>query len=335
MAGGVVMRAGGGAERLAFLSPETNSGYDGSRVVLLDPDSGLLSTSREIGTNWAGSTGLAVADYDGDGVDELFVGSASTYDGFFAAWDPATDTLPWKSSPLTGSSYSEGVVAVAAADLNADGFPDLAGLTFGGSIWIQDVRNQTLIWKSTSLGSASALRVADLDGDGQPEVVAVAGGRVVSYRWSAQAALFLEAAAFSAPRALDLAVADCDGDGTPEVYLLEGPGSYWGTDSTVSRLDASLAPLGSFTLPLRATALFVEDLGGARRNLAVAAVVPLDASSSSGRNVVMAVDPITGAEIWRSPDLFGPVTRASATWFQRGGAWRLAFGAGRSMYLTQ
>jgi VCBS repeat protein len=283
--------------------------------------------SRELGTNWASAHGLALADYDGDGVDEVFLGTASLYSPYFLAYDVASDTVAWTSA--YGSS--SGVVAVAAADMDADGFPDLVGLTSDGYVWIHDVRDQTLLWKSISLGWAAAMEVSDIDRDGTPEIVVSAGSRLVAYRWSAQAATFVEVASAPLAGVTDLAVGDCDADGAPEIYALGGA-TYSGS-SSVTRLDGALVPLGSFTADGTAQSLFVEDVGAGRKNLALGLADPYAYGTAPG--LLVAVDPVTGAEEWRSPPLWGTVTADGAHWLDLGGSRRIAFATSTSMYLTR
>jgi hypothetical protein len=51
----------------------------------------------------------------------------------------------------------------------------------------------------------------------------------------------------------------------------------------------------------------------------------------------VAVDPVTGAEVWRSPDLWGTPGRASLSYVDvRGDSTpEIAFGTDRGMYLTR
>lgn len=335
MLGGYLARTAAGVSRLVFQSVGTDSGYEGARLVLLDPETGILDTSPEIGTNWAGGGGLAVGDYDADGIDEVFVGTASHYDGYFAAWDPATATVTWTSPQATSS---DAPAAVRAADLSGDGHPDMVGLTNAGVIWVWDVRNASLVWKSTSLGAANALEIVELDGAGRPEIVVGAGTRIVVYRWSDAAGLFLEAASAAIPgtdtwrRTVDLAAGDCDGDGTPEVYALVGSSFQ---SSAVVVYDATLRRLGEFTLPVTASSLHVEDLGTSRKNLAVSLPVGTSTGYGGEPHVLAAIDPSTGDEIWRSPLLFGAVPRDSVSWIQQGGRWHLVLGTDRSMVMTR
>jgi len=329
MLGGELARTGPGETRLVFESPAADS-FAGMRIVMLDPASGLLSTSAEIGLQWQETQGIAVADADGDGLDEVFVpvGTWWHQDDTFAAWSPATGSFTWTAPALTSYDMA---VATRAADLNSDGHPDLVGITGNGVIWVWDVFNQALIWKSIGFGWVRSVEIADLDGSGRPEIVVGNGSRIMIYRWSDPAGLFLEVASVAKDH-YDLAVGDCDGDGVPEVYAL-GERTYDGAKVTV--FDTSLAEIRRFTVPPYTSSLHVEDLGTPRKNLAVAfpSVGPYDSGSDPW--VFAVIDPVTGIEIWRSPALVGAVYQDSAHWYPWGGRWHLALGTGRSMTVTR
>jgi hypothetical protein len=64
------------------------------RAVALDPTTNTLSVSSQIGTNWAFGRGFDAVDYDRDNIDELFIGTATTYSGYFAG--PAGRRPGWR-----------------------------------------------------------------------------------------------------------------------------------------------------------------------------------------------------------------------------------------------
>lgn len=331
--------AAGGPTTLLYAAPSTNGGYDGTRLVALDPATGLLKVSAEVGSNWNRRAALDVADYDHDGVVEALLTTANLYDGYFVAYDFARDAVEWTSGTGTGTFGGLGVgVAVAHADLNGDGFDDLVVMTSGGYVYAYDVKNQTLIWKSTGLGGSGVdVAVADVDGDGVPEIVALGSTRVVVYRKVPTPVAYVEAAAYAMTGALDLAVADCDGDGKPEVYVLAN-GGYGSGPTGVTRLDGALQALGSFTLDAPAQSLHVEDLGPGRKNLLVGmgssySYYPYTAAPSYLR----AIDARTGAEVWRSPPLWGPVSANSLSYVDLAGDGRrqIAFATASGMYVTR
>lgn len=317
----------GGAPALLFQTPESNAGYGGSRLVRMDP-SGAVSVSVEIGSNWSRNGALAAADFDGDGVDEAFLATASLYDGYVVAWDFAAGAAAWSSPPGTADGR-----AIVAADLNADGAPDLVTITSDGYVVAYDPLHQTLLFKSTSIGAGVDLAVADLDGSGTPEIVALSTGRVVVFEKASSGPVpWLERASVTLSGGVDLEVADCDRDGTPEIYVLVAP--FWSGETTVHRLGATLASAGTFAVPYPATSLHVEDLGPSRRNLILA---KSGGSYGAATPVTLeAVDAVTGGRIWQSPPLWGTVPPNSLHYVGADGGGRaIAFGTTLGMYLTR
>jgi hypothetical protein len=262
---------------------------------------GEVESSGELGTNWAGSSAIAVADYDNDNIDELFLGSANLYAGYFAAYDFAAESVEWQSPQF----QSEQAFAAKSADMNGDGFADLVGLTSGGYIEIHDVHAQSLIWRSTRLGGSIALAVSDLDNDGDDEIIVALQDRIVIYGKALLGMTYLERASIAHSGATDLVAADLDGDSEQEIYVLGGP--YWYATSTLNVFDADLQLVRSVPLGTRAIALFVEKSGFARKNLLLS--VAGDYYPSATNAELWAIDPVTGADVWRSPPLSGTVPR--------------------------
>ncbi len=318
----------GAAPGLLFEVPSTDSGYDGARLVRLDPVTGAVALSPEIGSNWSRTGALDIADYDGDGVDEAFLATANLYDGYLVAWDFAAGTAAWTSPTNIGNGR-----AITHADLNGDGAPDLVAITSDGYVQAYDVTRGTLLWKSTSLGVGADVEVADVDGDGAPEIVALATTKLTIFRKAASGTIpWLEAGSVSLADASDLVVADCDGDGAPELYVLTG---WYGGGMTVRRYDAALVPKGSFAIRGTAQSLFLEDLGFARKNLVLGKG---DSWAYSGTAAYLeAVDAVTGAQIWQSPPLWGtvPVNSLGYIDLDGDGSREIAFGTSAGMYVTR
>lgn len=100
---------------------------------------------------------------------------------------------------------------------------------------------------------------------------------------------------------LDLMVADVDGDAVPEIFVLE---SLSFSGRIVKRFDRTLRPVSSFAVPDYTHSLHLEELPGGRKNLLLGMMV-------GGDHHLRAADPVTGAEIWRSPRLPGEVAKNS------------------------
>lgn len=317
----------GGAPALLFEVAQSNAGYGGARLVRLDPLTGGVTTSARIGNSWSVNAAIDVADYDLDGVDEIFAATASYYDGYAVAWDFAAGAAEWTSPADFGDGR-----AMAHADLNGDGAPELVAVNAAGYVHAYDVRNGTLLWKSTGLtGAGVDVEVADIDRDGALELVALTSTRLVVFRQAAGSPVpWLEAASV-AVEGMDLALADGDGDGAPELYVLRG--SYAG--SSVLRFDGALAPLGSFAVRGAALSLFVEDLGFPRQNLVLGKSSFWSYGSIPG--ALEAVDAITGAQVWESPPLWGYVPKNSLGYvdLDGDGLREIAFGTSSGMHLTR
>ena len=125
-------------------------------------------------------------DLDGDGQLEFATASSESLsgygDGLLSIYDAKTHALEWQSTPSTfGGTAWTGIHALRIA--NVDGDPQLEILVatdrlYDGTLFILDgkthaVKHQYLFDTGAPLYS---LDVADLDGDGKPEIIA-GGGR--------------------------------------------------------------------------------------------------------------------------------------------------------------
>jgi hypothetical protein len=316
--GGALARIGGGASRLMFGTP--------LRPVALNPASGRI----EIGSPATGSLGansIDVADYDNDNIDELLLGTSASYDGFFVAYDFAADSIEWQSP----QSDFDTAVDVTHADMNGDNRSDLIGITGQGFVDIYDIHAQTLLWRGPRSAGGTAVEVADLDNDGDQEVIAALGDRVVRYDRGALGSYSQQASAqLSGTR--DLLIADLDGNNAKEIYILAG--ELWNYTSTLYVYDANLQLVRSVWLYTAATAMAIEHSAFGRKNLLIA-------TSSSYTNEtgveIWAVDPVSGADVWRSPKLLGRVQRRSMQYvdIDGDGDREITFGTTVSMYHTR
>ncbi len=126
------------------------------------------------------STGLAVADYDGDGSFELFVGEGND----MAAQPNHLYRLP-ETAPLWSSADSRYSMHSVAADLNLDGWPDAVVSNYiASSGW--DPEQNAVYWnRGGALSQDPSLfsetdhsftpAAGDISGDGLPEVAFACG----------------------------------------------------------------------------------------------------------------------------------------------------------------
>jgi hypothetical protein len=154
----------------------------------LDPASTPLVGSHE------SSTGpLALADYDGDGDLDLFVGSraipmrypVATSSGLFRNQAGRFELDQANSEALRGVGL---VSAAVFADLDGDGDPDLALARDWGSILLLVNDGGRFVAGSEAAGLSPwtsrwrGLAAGDLDGDGRLDLVATSWGRNVAAR---------------------------------------------------------------------------------------------------------------------------------------------------------
>ena len=237
-----------------FLDLVTASEFVGIHL-LLNNGNGTF-TVKNLGRIGTQPDGVALADVNGDGKIDLLIADFGV-----AGCDPGSVLLLLGNGDgtfQTSKSLSAGMVnpqAVAVADLNRDGKLDIVtgngtsvGAVFGNSILLGngDGTFQSFI-AAFNGGSSTTATVADLNGDGIPDLVD--GGFIaVSTLLGNGDGTFQPAKNYSVPGASTSAVADVDGDGIVDlvtggngVSVLRGRGDgtfqkaiVWGVGSEIS-----------------------------------------------------------------------------------------------------
>lgn len=320
-----------GQRQAVFASVSTNSGYDGTRLAGIDPVTGEITISSETGSSHNDRVGLDGVDYDGDGIDELFLAT----DGSFTTYDFGRDLAEWTSAPNIGSGR-----AITHGDLNSDGYDDLIALTTESYIYAYDVFNSTLIWKSAQFAGYSALDVEaiDLNGDSKLEIVAISSNTLSVYKQDPTYGYVLRDSK-SVPWINHLTAGDIDNDDIPDIITGSSDGYAIGRTSTVHVYDGvTLNEKTTYTLTGGVTDLTLAPISDSRRNLLVA----LSEETYSGYyygsiDHVMMIDPLTGKEIWRSPEIIGQVQRNSLSFADTNndGNQELIIGTSQAMYITR
>jgi hypothetical protein len=166
-----------------------------------------------------------VVDLDGDGKSEIVFGPQSSSGPMRLVAIRGTDC----SVIYDVSANLEGFSQIAAGDLDGDGRPEIVGLLASGTassghpVGVFNGRTGALITQSTesfmminAAFDCSGPAIADLDGDGQPEVVV--GGMALRFNRARRAleTMWNKPVPASTWGTLSL-VNDMDGDGKPEV----------------------------------------------------------------------------------------------------------------------
>jgi hypothetical protein len=152
------------------------------------------------GTTWAehlvatafdGAYAVSIADLDGDGDPDL---SAAAFDGdTFSWWEntgpcigPGGACDTWLAHPFAG--IFNGAQSVEASDLDQDGDMDLlATVRFADDVlWFENTAGNGSAWATHTVASdfarADSATAADLDGDGDLDIVA-SGGNANTIAW--------------------------------------------------------------------------------------------------------------------------------------------------------
>ncbi|MDY7080488.1 MAG: FG-GAP-like repeat-containing protein, partial [Chloroflexota bacterium] len=136
-----------------------------------------FTVTHSITTTFVGATAVAVADLDVDG--DLDVLGAANVDNAIIWWENrgGTDTFTVTHSITTTFA---GAAAVAAADLDADGDPDVLGAasTDNTVAWWENTNGSGTSWTERTVdaafGGAASAHAADVDGDGDLDVLGAA-----------------------------------------------------------------------------------------------------------------------------------------------------------------
>lgn len=217
---------------------------DGTVAVLLGNGDGTFQTAVTYDSGAPFATGIAVADVNGDGTPDLlvadFCASSSNCNGAVAVLLGNGD-----GTFQTAVIYDSGgylAVAVAAADVNGDGKPDLivtnectsynsvctnnlglVGVLLGNG----DGTFQTAVTYGTGGNLSDGLAVADVNGDGKPDVIVAScpgctnpyglvGVLLGNGDGTFQAAVTYSSGGYAA---FAVAVADVNGDGKPDLLV--------------------------------------------------------------------------------------------------------------------
>jgi hypothetical protein len=174
---------------------------------------------------------IATGDLDGDGTPDLVVADETSVRALYLV-PGATPTVRSSAVLLTNAVVpNAGATAVAVADIDGDGRQDVIVLdpalkAVGVLLQSPVAAGQWLPVSSYSLpeGTGSKLLIADLDGDGHPDLIV--GGSAAVAVWlqnPQQPGRFSSATAYPVPLdAIGIAVADVDGDGLNDIVTDAG-----------------------------------------------------------------------------------------------------------------
>lgn len=294
---------------------------DGIDEIFTEEEDGQLHGYRADGAplpGWPATTFVggqerhtpAIADLDGDGRPEIITASGSVSpDGVFLLAYHADGTL-LSGFPVSFSGHADTFPVVG--DVDGDGQPDIVvagrvGSGDGAYIFSANGALERTILASGRVANGTALALADLDGDGLPEII-MQTDTVVNI-WKGDGTRFpgwpILIGSGAWLKNAGPVVGDVDGDGQPDIVVLALQSFGHAGDLLVFRANGTLLP----GFPLR-----LGGLGSA----AVPAIADLDLD---GRNdIIVASDFWNGVagyydKVWAF-DLGGPAPHGAIHWGQ-------------------
>ncbi len=220
--------------------------------------------------------GVAISDLDGDG--KLDVVAVNQYDNTISVYRNTSASGVISFDTHVDFSTGIGPQYVAIGDLDGDGKPDIV-------VTDNDVNKVSVIQNTSTPGTTSfstnvdfstglmpvAVAIADLDGDGKPDIVIPSSyDSVVSIYLNTSVTGAISSSSFATPvtmpggdAAFGVAVGDLDGDGKPDIgitnYLSDNISIYRNT-SSVGTL--SFSPRVNFVVDSGPCSIKMGDING-------------------------------------------------------------------------
>jgi hypothetical protein len=200
-------------------------GGTGAVSILLGNGNGTFLTGASY-TTPVGTWGIAVGDFNGDGKQDLVATNTGTSDQVYIFLGNGNGTFqsPIHFSSATGNAFPDGVIV---ADINGDGKADLAianyhgnavSLLFGNGNGTFSSSVNYFVVNSPYSHYTGNLALADVNGDGKPDLAVVDAGACVWVLPGNGDGTFRSGVSYATGDGTQsVAVADFNGDGKPDL----------------------------------------------------------------------------------------------------------------------
>jgi hypothetical protein len=157
-------------EQAVFFVPKTQSGYGGSKIVMMNIH-GEYQLSDEVSSNWDGSRFAVTTDFNNDGFGDIFLPTTETYSGGFAAMQLLDHAIHWQQENNSDSTIG----LIKSQDLNNDTFADAIFID-GTVLSAIDINNQKIIFSHSFSGGINDFAI-----DEDKSIITVAHGNQYGY----------------------------------------------------------------------------------------------------------------------------------------------------------
>lgn len=307
-------------EEAVFIVPQTDSGYEGQRIVTMDLD-GNMNLSTEIGSNWDKVYHSVVSDYNKDGYADLFLATASLYDGEFTVLQLDDFTAEYEGY---GGEYENTIREIEAADLNSDGFEE-AIFVDNSIVNVIDVYHQTILWSSTTF-SGGIKDISMIDNHTKNPGIVVAAANEISV-WRANGLSYLMES--TANKSCERIEPMLSRDSNSTLIICLEMDRYNDTTPTLSLLDANLSTIWSNDLDGIVYDFTVEPSNNGEVNIL--------ASIGTNSNVsLVLISASNGKTVWRSTALPGNMYDRSLHYipYEEGNK-QVTFSTKKAMYISK
>ncbi|WP_437808138.1 FG-GAP repeat domain-containing protein [Sorangium sp. So ce1078] len=242
---------------------------EGTVSVLLNPGNGHFATSPYPATD--APVSIAAADLNGDGHPDLVTANAGQRGAGYASvlLNEGNSTLAapthYGDVLLVGGSPGP---SIAAADLNDDGYPDLAVTrAFRNVVW--NNQGDGTFREALGYHGGGWIAAADLNGDGYPDLASADNFEAQVWLNDGEGTFGSNASYPLDDEPGSLAVADLNGDGYPDLAVADS-GVMGGVSLLLNRGDGSFGDRVLYAAGSAFNAIVAEDLNGdGRPDLAV------------------------------------------------------------------
>ena len=229
----------------------------------------LTLTASDIATSAARAYGVFLADMDGDG--DMDILSASNADNTIAWYENNGAADPtWTATDIATSAA--GANSVFAADMDGDGDMDIVSSSANDNTiaWYENDGNANPTWAAadiaTSANSARSVFVADMDGDGDMDIISASynDNTIAWYENNGAANPTWTATdiATSAAGALSVYEADMDGDGDMDIVSADFGDNTIAWYENNGAADPTWAAADIATSANGAASVFLADMDG-------------------------------------------------------------------------